>query len=175
MLGKIDDISARTFLKAQIVNFYREKWDKTMGAMTQITQPESKIELGIEKSQDIIYYRTKWPWPLKDRDYTLSRRCKEFKDRKAIVFISRSVDYPWPMNNGSVRVDKYKCKSIFYSNNIGKQTSCDLPGLFYVSMFCDDTKVALPAKVIDLLSRHAEKSFPDSMNKLFLFSKSLNI
>lgn len=26
------------------------------------------------KSNDVLYYRTKWPWPLKDRDYLLARR-----------------------------------------------------------------------------------------------------
>lgn len=25
-------------------------------------------------ASDVLYYRTKWPWPLKDRDYSLARR-----------------------------------------------------------------------------------------------------
>lgn len=32
------------------------------------------METGGDNSEDILYYRTKWPWPLKDRDYTLARR-----------------------------------------------------------------------------------------------------
>jgi hypothetical protein len=26
---------------------------------------------GGRRAKDQLYYRTKWPWPLKDRDYTL--------------------------------------------------------------------------------------------------------
>ena len=25
---------------------------------------------GLKRSMDTLYYRTRWPWPLKDRDYT---------------------------------------------------------------------------------------------------------
>jgi hypothetical protein len=120
----------------------------------------------------------------KDRDYTLARRCKEVNnEQKAIVFISKSIDYPRPLAEGAIRVDKYRCQSVFYSTHqtqikstisYNRNSACDLPGLSYVSIFCDDTKVALPSSVIDLLSKHAEKTVPGSMNKLFLFSKNLD-
>ena len=36
------------------------------------------LEEGDDISEDLLYYRTRWPWPLKDRDYTLARRCNCF-------------------------------------------------------------------------------------------------
>jgi hypothetical protein len=50
------------------------------------------VETQFRKAHDILYYRTKWPWPLKDRDYTLARRCKIFQKQNTIMFISRSVE-----------------------------------------------------------------------------------
>jgi len=82
--------------------------------------------------------------------------------------------------DGALRVDKYWCHSTFFSNcenNKGKEIGgvkmFDKPGLSYVTIFCDDTNVALPASVIDLLSRHAEKTVPSSMKVLFDYSKNL--
>ena len=180
MMGQIDDVTPRAFLKAQIIKAHRDKWDKTMASMESIKTSTMPMENGLEKCQDILYYRTKWPWPLKDRDYTLARRCKIIFDKRAIVFVSKSVNHPKALVDGALRVDKYWCHSTFFSNcenNKGKEIGgvkmFDKPGLSCVTIFCDDTNVALPASVIDLLSRHAEKTVPSSMKVLFDYSKNL--
>ena len=176
MFGSIENISPRTFLRAQLIKQYREKWDNTMAFMDTIKPASSPIELGSDLSQDIIYYRTRWPWPLKDRDYALARRTKVFPDKKAIVFVSKSIDYPRPHAAGAIRVDNYWCHSTFFSTskNVPYGKSClDMPGISYVTVFCDDTKVSLPSSVIDLISKHAEKTVPASMNRLFDFAKSI--
>ena len=33
-----------------------------------------ELSRGADTSEDTLYYREKWPWPLKDRDYTVARR-----------------------------------------------------------------------------------------------------
>ena len=69
-------------------------------------------------SQDSIYYRVKWPWPLKDRDYTLIRRSKVVPDSNAIAFISRAVEIPsCPHVKDVMRVDNYRCESAFISTS----------------------------------------------------------
>ena len=35
---------------------------------------EGGLTEGQDMGEDLLYYRTRWPWPLKDRDYTLARR-----------------------------------------------------------------------------------------------------
>ena len=111
----MNDVSPRAFLKAQVSRVYREKWDKTMAGMETLRQAPQPIETGNEKSQDVIYYRTRWPWPLKDRDYTLARRTKIFPEDNAIVFVSKSMNHPHPLVDGTMRVDKYWCHSTFFS------------------------------------------------------------
>ena len=54
-------------------------------------------------SSDVLYYRTKWPWPLKDRDYALARRCRVFPAHNAVVFISKSVEV-WLNNINNVSI-----------------------------------------------------------------------
>lgn len=72
MTGTLPDVSPRTFLHSQIDKQCRKQWDKTMKDMSDGSTAE--MENGGNESEDILYYRTRWPWPLKDRDYTLARR-----------------------------------------------------------------------------------------------------
>jgi hypothetical protein len=60
--------------------------------MKEMSLGERNLEFGTEESADKLYYRTKWPWPLKDRDYTLARRCFVFEEEEAIVLISKSTE-----------------------------------------------------------------------------------
>ena len=142
MMGQIDDVTPRSFLKAQIIKAHRDKWDKTMAAMETIKPSTTPIETGAENSQDILYYSTRWPLPLKDRDYTLARRCKLVPDKRAIVFVSKSVNHPRALVDGALRVDKYWCHSTFFSScndgregKIGGARMFDSPGLSYVTSF----------------------------------------
>ena len=113
MTGKIADVSPRTFLHVQISCECRRAWDKTVKEMTP---GGLRLIDGAEGSEDSLYYRTKWPWPLKDRDYTLARRCRAFEDKRALVFVSRSADMPkHERKEGVIRVDNYWCHSALFS------------------------------------------------------------
>lgn len=72
MLGRFENISPRSFLYSQINSSLRKLWDTTMQDMSPITS--KLLDIDADASEDILYFRTKWPWPLKDRDYVLSRR-----------------------------------------------------------------------------------------------------
>ena len=103
MTGNLPDVSPRTFLHAQLSKHCRKQWDKTMKDMS--VRDVSKMEEGGKESEDILYYRTKWPWPLKDRDYTLARRTKYFPKHNAIMLVSKSTDevneFPWIIDTNS--------------------------------------------------------------------------
>lgn len=213
MTGKVADVSPRTFLHSQINCECRKVWDKTMKDMSS---GSLKLIEGIEGSEDSLYYRTKWPWPLKDRDYTLARRCRIFEDKNALVFVSRSAEMAkYLRKDGVIRVDNYWCHSALFSNwdnssspaspggqgkrgilavsqkqksrdapkkpfgpagffnKLGKKdrdsredveagqrggkpstaVSClDMPGMSFISVFCDDQKVPLHPRIIDMIA-----------------------
>jgi hypothetical protein len=102
-------------------------------------------ELEDSNGEDTYYYRTKWPWPLKDRDYTLARRCQVVDDNRAIVYISKSIEVncitqcicrimflndiykmltsvqcdEYPAVKGVIRVNNYWCHSVLLSTKSG--------------------------------------------------------
>lgn len=82
MMGQFQDVSPRTFLLAQVDNVVRGLWDKTMKEMSP-GHIEALKEDGLvcKNMEDVSYYRTKWPWPMNDRDYVLSRRSARFPMR----------------------------------------------------------------------------------------------
>jgi hypothetical protein len=141
--------------------------------MVTLYPGSSELSLGNEGSFDLLYYHTRWPWPLKDRDYTLSRRCLQAKDKSTLTFISRSIAFPFATVNNVIRVDKYRCFTVLFSSSICGECNVDKTGCSYVSVFCDDTKLALPSAVIDLVGKQAEKLVPISMKKLFLYSRTI--
>lgn len=123
MRGEVKDISPRVFLHSQVNKLLRKRWDKTMKEMVADDEKDDARSLdnyimeGNEKSEDKIYYRTKWPWPLKDRDYTLARKCHFVPDDNAIVFVSKAFsNTKFPQHDGVIRVNNYWCHSAYFSN-----------------------------------------------------------
>jgi hypothetical protein len=45
-------------------------------------------------------------------------------------------------------------------------SAVDLPGVSFITLFCDDQKVPLPSTIVDILSKQGEKVVPDSINRL---------
>ena len=125
MKGTLNDVSPRAFLHAQLNKAIREGWDTTMAAMA--SDPDASVEDalddfimdGADSLEDKIYYRTKWPWPLKDRDYTLARRAVFYDEYEAIVFVSKASEIPafQKRENGVIRVENYWCQSAYFSPN----------------------------------------------------------
>jgi hypothetical protein len=103
--GGYSDISAKSFLQAQVIKKFRKLWDTSTKEMSEgiidIVPQEPRTNSNnstnlfaarLSNSSDAIYFRSKWPWPLKDRDYVLARRCKVFDDDNAVVFASKSCE-----------------------------------------------------------------------------------
>lgn len=189
MLGRVPDVSARTFLHAQVNRQNRGKWDRTMKAMEvpgDASAGAEELVRGGRAARDTLYYRTKWPWPLKDRDYTLARRCRLFVKERALVLVSKSTELQgFPPVDGVIRVDNYwylshdddvsgemsvvvccRCHSTILAD-----AEVDAPGLRFVTVFCDDQKVPLPAALVDLISAQGEKVVPGAIERLYEVAK----
>jgi hypothetical protein len=51
--------------------------------------------------------------------------------------------------------------------------SVDSPGLRFVTVFCDDQKVPLPAALVDVISAQGEKVVPGAIERLYHVAKDL--
>eukprot|EP00607_Mallomonas_marina_P004631 CAMPEP_0182428182 /NCGR_PEP_ID=MMETSP1167-20130531/21295_1 /TAXON_ID=2988 /ORGANISM="Mallomonas Sp, Strain CCMP3275" /LENGTH=273 /DNA_ID=CAMNT_0024610917 /DNA_START=295 /DNA_END=1116 /DNA_ORIENTATION=- len=189
LTGSLPDVSPRTFLHSNVDYDCRKKWDVTMHDMNVLGVPSGGSGVGSgcmegdeQYAEDLLYYRTRWPWPLKDRDYTLARRCGVFEEKSAIVLVSRSTEAPnCAVKNGVIRVDNYWCRSAFISSPSSSSSSfsassvpsVDRPGMKFVTVFCDDQKVPLPPMVVDILSAQGEKVVPDSISRLHAVARGI--
>lgn len=150
MTGTLPDVSPRTFLHSQIDKECRKQWDKTMKDMS--VGSTSIMEAGGDESEDILYYRTKWPWPLKDRDYTLARRCKLFEEKNAIILVSKSTDcHDYPANDGVIRVDNYWCHSAILSTRPRVPDLSPTSSVSIDSPSCSDTKESIPSVPLETI------------------------
>ena len=172
MIGEFSDISPRSFLTAQFDPLLRRHWDITCKEMqTEGVDKISHLIKGEKESCDQIYYRTRWPWPLKDRDYVLARRVRHFNDKNALVLISKSTDSKsYPKVDNVIRVDRYWCQSVVFAT----KGSVDKQGMKFVTFFCDDQQMQLPNKLIDLLCKAGERVVPESMASLHRVAQSTN-
>lgn len=120
IIGAFSDVSPRNFLLCQTQDKLRRLWDQSVREMNVIDNSKSSVVHmgGFDKNvvaSDVIYYRTKWPWPLQDRDYTLERRSSMFPLQRALVFMSRAIeDSRSPPVRGALRVRNYRCQSAFF-------------------------------------------------------------
>ena len=146
MIGHVADVSPRDFLAAQLDKRHRDVWDTSMSAMECLLKPPRPsspllhcragssssssshgsaqgLESGHAAAEDRLYYRTKWPWPLKDREYVLARRCRQYDQQRALVFVSRSTELETarPIAKGAIRVENYWCHSTFLAAGAGAE------------------------------------------------------
>ena len=133
MKGFVENVSPRLFLHTQTNKVLRKAWDSTMKDMeTDEQNPKSLdkyVAEGNEFSEDTLYYRTKWPWPLKDRDYTLARRVHFVsggsgdKGKDAVIFVSKATTSGpnVPRKDGVIRVDNYWCHSTYFASSLAIQ------------------------------------------------------
>eukprot|EP01036_Dinobryon_divergens_P038601 gene38601-50697_t len=81
-----------------------------------------------------------------------------------------------PVKKGVIRVDNYWCRSAFISSKptaASAMTAVDVPGMHFVTVFCDDQKVPLPPMVVDILSAQGEKVVPDSIARLHAVARTI--
>lgn len=77
MTGQCEDVSARTFFLSQVKPSLRQQWDRSLKEMHSAVNIDCTVDhrgVHLTSDKDTAYYRAKWPWPLRDRDYALARR-----------------------------------------------------------------------------------------------------
>uniref|UniRef100_A0A0G4HQ42 START domain-containing protein n=1 Tax=Chromera velia CCMP2878 TaxID=1169474 RepID=A0A0G4HQ42_9ALVE len=187
-LGGFPDVSVTTY-NYSINNYeFRATWDAyvvSVGAFE--TQGVYTLESGGVLPlplEDLVYYRMKLPWPLKDRDFVYARRLLSVppsssgnpgKDEDqsaapAMVSMQKSIQHPEkPEIDDCLRILHYRSNMVLFATNEEKRL--DKPGMAYVFYHFDDPRVVLPQWAVD---RIAVKSMPKSMRTLHATCQSLD-
>jgi len=197
VIATMKEVSPRIALLTNVNSEYRRKFD--LGIKDIYTLPiksplsassSSSVPADISKrvTQDhqlsnscrvgfneILYYRSKCPWPMKDREYVMSRRCRVLENRGAALIVSKAEtdNRVGPVPVGVQRMENYRSISAFLSNNRSTEgNSLDRLGTVYVTISTDE-QVATSASALRLINAVAGRMIADYMTKMSTVSMSL--
>lgn len=149
IFGSFETISAVEFYNAQINDQYRSIWDKSVSSLYVIDN--------ITNNREVVYWATKFPFPLKDRDYVFERA--HLMDKNKITINSRSITHNHkPETSKHVRVRKYGSRMVIFPDKDFHQK-----GMRYVLTYYDDFGTPIPAQVRD---RFANIKIPEFLEKV---------
>ena len=105
IFGHFDTISAVEFYNAQVNDQYRSVWDKSVNNLYVVDN--------ITNNREVVYWATKFPFPLQDRDYVFERRHVMDDKSGRIEIASRSITHKAkPILPKFVRVLNYGSKLV---------------------------------------------------------------
>lgn len=151
IFGQFDDISSVEFYNAQVNDQYRSVWDKSVSSLYVVDN--------ITNNTEIVYWATKFPFPLQDRDYVFERSHHMDEKSHTIEIASRSITHKSkPEYPKFVRVCKYGSKLVIKGHKDLYQK-----GMSYCLTYYDDFGMPIPNQVKDRL---ANTKIPEFLDKV---------
>lgn len=129
IFGSFDTVSAVEFYNAQVNDQYRSVWDKSVSSLYVVDN--------ITNNREIVYWATKFPFPLQDRDYVFERTHLMDEKLKTIEITSRSITHKSkPEYSKFVRVLKYGSKlTILADKDLYEVRTCRVHGCSFDSQY----------------------------------------
>lgn len=141
VFGTFFDINAHSFYRIQVDNEYRAIWD-------QFVLKLDVVDSDPVSGSEVLHWVTKFPYPLRNRDYVFVRRGKIDHDSMTMVLISRATTHPLcPENGDHVRVPSYNSSLVILPH-----TTFDEDGFDFVLSYFDDPKTNFPSYCMNILT-----------------------
>lgn len=151
IFGSFDTVSAVEFYNAQVNDQYRSVWDKSVSSLYVVDN--------ITNNNEIVYWATKFPFPLQDRDYVFERSHLMNEKSNTIEIASRSITHKSkPLYPTFCRVLKYGSKLVIRADKDLYQK-----GMSYCLTYYDDFGMPIPNQVKDRL---ATTKIPEFLDKV---------
>jgi len=151
IFGSFDTVSSVEFYNAQVNDQYRSVWDKSVSSLYVVDN--------ITNNREIVYWATKFPFPLQDRDYVFERSHLMDEKSHTIEIASRSITHKSkPEYPKFVRVCKYGSKLVIRAHKDLYQK-----GMSYCLTYYDDFGMPIPNQVKDRL---ANTKIPEFLDKV---------
>ncbi|KAL5261908.1 hypothetical protein ACHWQZ_G007572 [Mnemiopsis leidyi] len=157
IFGQFDTVSAVEFYNAQVNDQYRSTWDKSVSSLYVVDN--------ITNNREIVYWATKFPFPLQDRDYVFERSHLLDENTSTIEIASRSITHKSkPELPKFVRVCKYGSKLVIRADKDIYQK-----GMSYCLTYYDDFGMPIPNQVKDRLANTKIPEFLDKVHDAAVF------
>jgi len=151
IFGSFDTVSSVEFYNAQVNDQYRSEWDRSVSSLYVVDN--------ITNNREIVYWATKFPFPLQDRDYVFERSHLMDEKSRTIEIASRSITHKSkPEYPKFVRVCKYGSKLVIRADKDLYQK-----GMSYCLTYYDDFGMPIPNQVKDRL---ANTKIPEFLDKV---------
>lgn len=152
VFGTFYDINARSFYNIQVDNEYRAVWD-------QFALKLDVVDLDPMSGSEVLHWVTKFPYPLRNRDYVFVRRGQVDQQSMTMVLISRATTHPLcPENSDHVRVQSYNSRMVILPHR-----TFDEDGFDFVLSYFDDPKTNFPSYCMNVLT---SSNLPTFINTL---------
>lgn len=153
VFGTFFDITASAFYKIQVDNEYRLLWDQFVLKLDVVdTDPDSGSE--------VLHWVTKFPYPLKSRDYVFVRRGKVDHYSMSMILMSRATTHPLcPENGDHVRVPSYNSSMVILPHR-----TFDENGFDFVLSYFDDPKTNFPSYCMNVLTSSNLPAFINTLH-----------
>ncbi|CAG0885562.1 unnamed protein product [Cyprideis torosa] len=149
--GRYEDVSANSFLRAHMDLGFRTKWDETTLDIHVIDKDKSSDSV-------VIYWLSKFPYPMYNRDFVFKRSHRVSDDGRTVVVLSKITTHPnAPLKRENHRVQEYQ--SVL---NVRPFRRFDEPGLEYTFQYVDNPGSNLPGFFVSYV---AYKGFPTFIEK----------
>ena len=148
--GTLDGIDYQRFVLSQHDLEYRKKWDDHTLRCEVIAEDASD-------DSTTVYWLSKFPWPLANRDYVFKQWLRHLPDSRTYIAAKHAVEHPSKKPSSSpVRVVTYSCKVI-------AQASPDGKGVRYATLYCDDPGGSIPSSLINWAIKSAVPKYFDDI------------
>ncbi|KAI1725648.1 START domain-containing protein [Ditylenchus destructor] len=158
-VGTYDDISANSFVQAQMDDKYRCQWDENIIILETIEEDEAT-------DSQVVQWLAKYPYPLNPRLYIFVRRKIYDERNQRITVVSKALtSLKYPDDGKNIRVTNYASKLV-----VKARTSLEEPGLDYVLIYHDDPKTSIPSIAQTWIMKYGG---PEFLKKIYSAAKVL--
>ncbi|XP_028415009.1 stAR-related lipid transfer protein 7, mitochondrial-like [Dendronephthya gigantea] len=162
VFGTFFDISSEAFFKSQIDLQYRKSWDKYAISL-------DIIDKSSECGSEVVHWVTKFPYPLKSRDYVFVRRAQIDDLSNTMVLVSRASSHEeCPESEEYIRVKDYASQMVVRPHGAFHQ-----PGFDYVLIYHDDSRVNVPKFCVNMITGSAVPDFVKTLHDAAANMKTL--
>ncbi|XP_046850526.1 stAR-related lipid transfer protein 7, mitochondrial-like [Xenia sp. Carnegie-2017] len=147
VFGTFKDISSEAFFNTQLDLQYRKSWDKYVISLDIIDRSKCGSE--------VVHWATKFPYPLKSRDYVIVRRAKVDVKSNTMVIMSRTLSHDdCPESDDYIRVKDYASQML-----VRPHTTFQENGFDFVFTYHDDSRVNVPKFCVNMITGSAVPDF----------------
>ncbi|CAG0912355.1 unnamed protein product [Notodromas monacha] len=155
LYGKLADICAGAWFHVNADDQSRQRWDDTCVELKEVDHDSAT-------NTRVLYWRSKYPYPMKDREYVFKKNyVLEEKQRLAVIYSHDTIHAKAPKTNDKYfRVLDYKSVMI-----VSADSAFDKEGMEFAMYYYDDQGTDIPQFLVSSFTADGFRNYIEKMRK----------